>query len=569
MNKKFNQFVEGSFPAVALILFLLLSAFSSSAEEISDDKFTPDGKGGFMLTISGDELFENRHLSGNFQEGTLGTQVLHYLSKDGLSLNFEIYCSGNKTENKEIGFNIAYTGKNSYFIMTSNNDFFVESLEIEWANLGVKANGALSVFGRTEINYNNNFSSISRDNDEQKFLSPDQERSFYRFAQPIRYIAFINASVVDFNSFPDALVAFKSFTIHFVKDAPSPTPDLSIGNPDIEVFDVRWANSGSINIPDFIVPSEGVDTDAYKFFLKPNFTPNSTKPSYEGEIPNGWTSQQWRLFNIFETESLQYDGYWPDDKEKIECTVKNNDITLYPPCSGRYILYAVDSQGNLASNEAVLNIWSDIDNTYNLSQYEEDGSETDPVYRFGINYIGLEASDPTVMNYPYDPNWNDQPLSYKWNAVIHIPGLYDAEILYRITPTTTPENPITPEAIHTISRSSDSTEGWESYSYDGTLDGGNSFNLENLKENTPLMVELKVKKNGAETPVTEDNKSATHFTMFLQGQYNDPLGIADPEAGIEDTVEYFDLNGNRVRRELIGPGIYIRRTPTSVSKVLL
>lgn len=570
--------------AFKLILILITGLCSLTAEAgpvNAEIEYDPDGKG-FYLNFNGSILFTMPYLYNNdFINSGLQSTSYFYQTAPTEGINYIFKTGGNNSEDREMGISRDDT---KFLIWQNSENKYIENIEIEWADIKNCA-GALTLYIRADKPFDYNGGSgekkenIIKVYDDVINLFPDPgKKVVYNIPSPAHFIAFLHyeGELSDPRTFN--LAAIKSFRIHFVDEEPISKTNINFHIGDIdeesENFDLEWLSEGmklSTGMS-FEGENKGLELKDLDFYLIPEFD-IVAKPQATGDKPSDMTEQAWRLYKIFEqVEDAVYDGYITDENP-IYCgnalgnSFDSFDIILNPPCAGKYSLMAVSNNPDflVSGNTLTLNIYPGIKNEYSwLAKYETDGSHEDPIYRFGLNWVNFD-SDHNTLYYPHDFYDESKPNSPN-KGLLFIPGLYNAEILYKLDFNNSNgggEGELSPIRGKRNAPTSADEDGFYPY-----IDE-NSFNLNDLKDKASM--ELKIKKNNAVTPLNENTgKSETNFNIQLvDGTFNVQLGVINLESEKDNDIVFYDLNGIRIDSNNLKKGVYIRKTGTRIEKIVL
>lgn len=532
-------------------------------------EITADDSDGYYLKIGGPEYFDQGDLGGNFSQGVLGTSN-QFTEKYTESVNviYFLRCGVNFSTIMEIGF---YGDQDTKFLITGykeGEEMYVSDIEIGWPLISDRCGGGLSLYGRNESPYStsNNYSAIKSSSSFIMDMYPEAgQKVTYKLSEPMKYVALLH--LINPSAYYQ-IAAMEYIKIHFVKTPPSSTPkepDMFLGNGEEDhVIDVQWTNAGiSFPIKELLSYPDGSDNisdydlNALNFYLTPDFE-LTEKPDVNSEtIPEGMIEQEWYLYKILESQkdTYAYDGYI-DSLDPIECSIDQSrkNLLLPAPCSGKYTLSVSSENINVVPSELTLNVWPNITDEY--SWLKEHGV-TSYLTSFSLNGIIFPGEE--ILSYPFDPIQTTQ--AYNSEAVeMIIPGLYNADVWFKFS-----------NASSSYSVSSKLSEtGEPEVDEEGFTRYQNSnLSLASLNsDQTTLDVELKINKNGAQTPKLLNNKSETSFTINLNDKKNTVVGVE--EIGFDESEPvYYNLNGLRVDKNRILPGLYIRVTDKGAEKVLV
>ncbi|MCH5217271.1 MAG: hypothetical protein J1F07_01760 [Muribaculaceae bacterium] len=426
-------------------------------------------------------------------------------------------------------------------------------------------------------------------NDINLLITPPSDESntkfVYNFDIPVSYIALVY-SAKEQGMDPFSCARFSSFSVHFTDEPVAPKPEVNVKlGSDKKVENLPWCNTG-VNASHLISISGDVDklsADNLKFYLTPLFDSPNSKPNPEAEErpeelwPLGWT-----LYKHFESVADQheflYDGYWPADATHIECKFNPADHSLIipAPCSGRYKLSVEAAEGIILENkELELNIWPDIENNYEwLGDYVKIPEESKYQLSFSINWQNFDTVNVDSHKNISHPVDSDGNLDHGSTAAIFVPGLYDAQIYYRLSSSTTGSDINSEKEF--VRRNVNATSDGSAYATNDNVEGLEGYTpvinhmVDISSVSSTTLMQLRISKNGALTPlVSEGGNSETAFTITPSNglKYNDALGISSPlsDSHTSSTSQpiYYDLQGRRVNpannnQALLPSGIYIK-----------
>lgn len=504
----------------------------------------------------------------------------------------------------------------SRFVINSyenNKRYYIDRLEIDWV-LDENCIGALRLVGSGSetnpydcitMNKEEDYIDKTVPNDINLLITPPSDESntkfVYNFDIPVSYIALVYHSEYNFNQELNkkdynSCARFSSFSVHFTDEpvVPKPKVKVTLGS-DKEVENLPWCNTG-INANHLLSISgdvEKLSADDLKFYLTPLFDSPNSKPNPEAEErpeelwPLGWTLYK-HLESVADRHEFLYDGYWPADATRIECKFNpaDNSLIIPAPCSGRYKLWVDATEDiKLEANELELNIWPDIENNYEwLGDFVRIPEESKYQLSFSINWQNFDTVNVDShknISHPVDTDGN---LDHGSTAVIFVPGLYDAQIYYRLSSSTTGgDNNSEKEFVHrNVNASSDASV----YAINDNVDGLEGYSpvinhiVDISSVSSTTLMQLRISKNGALTPlVSEGGNSETAFTITPSTgiDYNDALGVSSPlsDSNTSSTSQpiYYDLQGRRVNPAnnnpaLLPSGIYIKVIDGRPSKII-
>lgn len=558
-------------------LMLTLPAFNAGAHyEIEEN-------GDFTVTISQDcNVFKNP-VDPN------ATQKYEETVKDVTHSNLNTYLCPIAYTFK--GYIFEYNGNNYDFAFSSSDsavhrfvttkyyegkEYYIESIELKWSEHNLK-DVKLWLHGRSDKAYPDNLTSkeaYAEDCDVEYFLSPEQANAervqVVKFTEPIRYIALTRDIKTD-NT--DTYVRLEYIKLHCTVEPPTASEEtIKVSMGDNSTIALPWKNTG-MQLEGMVSCSDeagNIISDPYdlrlRFYLVPQFA-WSAKPDPNGEQPKGFSNEEWRLFKAMEAKGDLYDGYGSGET-RIECPfdAHGNVITLPAPCSGLYRLEVESDEVALDYEPIELNIWPDVMNAYWLTEENEEGSIVENRYGFALNAVQYEDKGDAYFYYPYQ-DVSDLTLGAfrKESVVILVPGLYDAQIYYKIEGGHLEEQP---ETENGLMPAAEVGTDYQPYSEE------NRFNFLGLTTTSSgAKLQLKIEKNGALTPdVAESGNSESTFYINLSDKIETPTGIAAPaaECCACGAAEYYTISGMKTDGSNLSKGIYIRRQADgTVTKVLI
>ena len=504
----------------------------------------------------------------------------------------------------------------SRFVINSyknNKRYYIDRLEIDWV-VAEKCIGALRLLGSQSETNPYDYLKMSEEDDYIKdvpndinlLITPPSDESntkfIYNFEIPVSYIALVYSPVFIYNEetkkFEDlySWARFSGFSVHFTDEPVAPKPEVKVTlGSDKKVENLPWCNTG-INANHLLSISGDVDklsADNLKFYLSPLFDSPNSKPNPEAEErpeelwPLGWTLYK-HFESVADKHEFLYDGYWLADATHIECKFNPADHSLIipAPCSGRYNLSVKATEDiKLEANELELNIWPDIENNYEwLRDYVTIPENSKYQLSFSLNWQNFDTVNVDShknISHPVDTDGN---LDHGSTAAIFVPGLYDAQIYYKLSSSTTGgDNNSEKEFVrHNVNATYDGSAYVTTDNVDG-LEGytpviNHMVDISSVSSTT--LMQLRISKNGALTPlVSEGGNSETAFTITPRSGlvYNDALGVSSPlsDSNTSSTSQpiYYDLQGRRVNPAnnypaLLPSGIYIKVVDGSTSKFI-
>lgn len=538
--------------AVVLVV-LLTSAAWTAAKAATIECTTVAVEGGIAATFK-----ESGVVSGNIE----ATGPITFLNSEGTpigdtGITYAYYT--NADQNKDICF-----VKETYskFLINQNPSRYIASVEIEWGTPSAYSGSGLHILGRgdgrDEYRYSKtDTTSLVVDYDAQVTLSPAradaQNKSFYSFAdngEKIRCLAMVISLAKKGGE--ECFTRVKSMTITFVDELPDNTPSTvkaTLGSGK-EVENIEWSNRG-MQLSDVLTVKDGpaeLSLSDLRFTIRPDFA-ISAKPAPGAAAPAGIYAEAWNLYLALEEGGHSYDGYL-ESPDAMECaatgSLLRHTLSIPAPCSGRYIL-SVESRNPdvpIEANDLVLNIWPGIRNAYgHLASGAED--EDLSLYNFNINYVVFNDESES-MAYPYAEE-GGEPYA-KDMGLIHIPGLYNAEIFYKWDDA----------SMHAVRGASESGDGGLDLA--GYVSHSETpLNLSNLTS-AGANLSLRICKNNAVTPVDANGNSEVFFNIFLSNSQSIPTAVGSYILSRQDAdapVEIYTLSGMRVNTPSPAPGLYI------------
>ncbi|MCH5214662.1 MAG: hypothetical protein J1E97_05665 [Muribaculaceae bacterium] len=449
------------------------------------------------------------------------------------------------------------------------NPMYIKSIAVEFSENDPKV-GELWLHARADKTYEANLFTIeeyAEEADEEAFFSAtaagESRVQVYEFTKPVRYFALTREISQQTKG---NYVRVCSISITYSATPPTGSSDgllvqLGTGDED-EVVDTPFKPEG-IMLADYVsFPEDEKATVAdagIKFYAIPQFE-SSEKPVAGGEKPENMTAQEWRFFNLFESEinDTAYDG-WLDGADRIECEYNASDNSIYfqPPCSGLYSIHAESDEVEITSNDLAVNVWPDVRNLYYLVD-DQDGEMKIGQYGFSLNSVLMKNDNGSYL-YPYaDKNYKEDGAYGKESVEISICGLFDAQVYYIIDGGHLPTE---------ATRSSEvSLDGYTLYSPE------TAFNFNALTFESPsATLQIKVAKNGSLTPeIGSTGKSENTFPILLSDGKDIPTGIekVSEACKVDCNARYLNLNGMEVQPG--SSGIYIKiDSEGKASKVLV
>lgn len=572
-----------------LVLSLIISGnlLCAKAGVIPDD----DGRG-FTLEFKGDEYYKEFNSTKKFLLTDFSDLYATIMNNNEWN-NIDLWESGVYTDfafcmdtnTHDFGFwTDKYMMTYSRFLINhyEGEALYVERLEIDWCDKTSTSGNKLLIYGSTSENpiYNGVKSIDAMNTKDNQFyieeIQPDQSMSTqYYFDVPIRYLGIFGDGGL---LFPQ----FSAFRIHFTEYDPTQqrqeTTVVEAQLGDGSTVDAEWNRNGIEINTGIVLTDEILDISDLEFTLTPQFE-ITEKPDPDGEQPENWLDQEWAMYGILNENGKAYDGYI-DSTDPIRINEVNYDeygdlcLKVDVPCSGIYALSVKSANPDyeIKAEDQAVNVYAGINTTY-ADLLDKVGDQNNPMGEFGVNWVNFDvwgsSDNRQILHYPMDPNYDGKPNSPDL-GIIYIPGLYNAEIYYRITFS----DEIKEEAIERpiIIYSAAAADDGFILAENTAEPKKKPIDFSNLTESNPATMEIKVKKNGSETPMmSEGGLSEAHFQVMLVAdtKFDDALKVEEvPAAEAEETV-YYDLNGLRVERGNLRQGIYIRRAGGKTEKVVV
>lgn len=502
----------------------------------------------------------------DFKESKIGVYGIIHINNEVIN---GLYDMGFANYNNTNG------GQSRLILNNDNPNKYIESIEIKWASYEA-CNASLWLIGKKEekFGYTQNVSEYGKEGnyDYIETIDPVSENEglcIYKPNVPVKHLALTilpDYRVYDKERQEFDLATISYIRIHYVSEW---TPPVSDPEPEKSHIDIPWLNTG-ITISNYynelsemlgldslsseVVKYDDLDSnpkgilESLTYSLHPEFQP-TPKPTSPDDLED-W---KWWLFNEFESKNQPYDGYLTED-DVIMCYYDpdNACLVIPAPCSGLYTLTV--SNGEKQIFEATLNIWPNIYNSYEVDT--EGIHEYDKDQRFNINTVKFpeiicpETQEMISLPYPYAEDKESAFMAE--NVSICIPGLYNETIYFRKSTQTQTQS----------TRDADS-DGWVKYD-------GSNLDFKDLTDSNKIYLQLRIDKNGASTPLTDDNNSLHNFEISLSTDASIPTGVESVVDESENApVELFTLSGMRVVSSSPSSGLYIRRQGSRAGIILI
>lgn len=594
-NKNFARVILRKTPKTLLIAIFLMTFSLASAHIVEEE-------GGFALKISREcfpNIFSNLGsftTSEDFQEYS-GDQHI-FTEKDHPDFNtldskveYTIIThvnarnSGDNDEaNNDLGFGYFATAADRFVNLEwGDKPMKIKSIVIKWSEFDLQA-GGLRVMGRNDVPYPDDkkysISAFANEAFEEEYFFYSKEANetliqSYVFNNPVDYIAVQR----DIKTINDFMARFEWITIHFI-DESSPkdetATELTLCKGE-EKVSLPWTKEAATikNIVS-IEGEENLESELeemkLQFYLTPEFEPTE-RPDSEGDKVDWMTDGEWYLFTLLEEEKQIYDGFLTvdrDDENKIKCDYDpvSNILTLPAVCSGLYCLSVESDNTDITSNNVHLNIYPDISHTYSFTLTDDDNLPYTLNYEFSLNGVtfGQDLGNKGTLGYPYADKENQNMGAFGAEAVdIDIPGLYNAELYYLIEFQDQPKDDGPSDlGKRGINREAPQLEGYTPYSE-------KKPSLEDLTESNTAKLQLKIVKNGAETPNNENDESVHTLILKLDASVDIPTAVETIDAEFVNSgkARYYNLNGVEVNSRNLASGIYIKVENGKAEKMVI
>ena len=561
-----------------LILSILLPCISlANAHIVKED-------GGFYLTLDlsciqpvniGNFPTNTNVITGDGPRGDLRAydQDRDFNQKE-IGVLYSIYCYFSRImaeQYDELGF---YGGSSTYFMITGypqdSEPKYIESISIKWSKYDrvVDHDGKLWIHARTDVPFDKTktaLDDISAGADEETFMSSkkadDNLTETYRFSKPVKYLAITReGKEANFR-----FVRIESFTIHFVDEDPtagSQPVELLLNGGNTSLIQ-PWSKK-DISLSNFVEIADdnesSIEDLGLEFYLTPDFVPN-VKPDYAAERPADMADLEWKLYQLFENgdNSQNYDGFIGDvlnEEGRIPCPFdpSANTLSIPVPCSGSYTLSVESKVANVKAEDMHLNIYPEITHTYSVMEMDEEEKMVTNSYEFTLNNIrfGGDLTPGGKLQYPFADSKDPASGAYGADAVtIFIPGLFDAKVYYKVDYEGLPEESDPDDMRIRGRKSAEDSDGFVLYS------NANKLDLSGLNGDNLAIMQIKIEKNGAVTPMEEETGNSVH-TFSINLNSNIETGVESISLDTTDAQpRYYNLNGLEVNPANLTQGIYI------------
>lgn len=564
--------------AIFLISFLSLfpSKLFAHIEEVKD---------GYIFTLEQYQCYGNIGTS-NFDTNN---RSLQRLNNNNLTecrpssppfqyLHYAYFNKGNESGNWDMGF-VSSTDFSPYFLITTYGNkpvLFIKSIEIKWSDK-VGSEDPLCIHARADKSYELEYIYGYATPDKEDVLnSTDEVAELYRknanedltqtyvFKEPVNYLLLSGPTEGD-----KKIIRIEYFKVHFTNEDPTTAlneTELVLGSGD-EQINLPWSKEDIVldNIVSTSDPETSLDNLDLRFFLTPEFEPTEA-PDVNASKPQDFDDTYWYLYQQFEGENrMNYDGYIGDrlsDNGKIKCSFDSSSgkLSLPIPCSGLYRLNVESETVNITANSLLLNVYPDITHSYDILVEDQEGMSYTSNFAFSLNQVTFPESLGTdkTLGYPYADKSDLGSGAFNAEAVsIFIPGLYDADIFYKLDFIDKTEADLPPQmgikARKSIPEDLNSL-GYELYS------ATTQPSFTELNENNIAVLQLKIAKNNAVTPDNKDTGNSIHtLALQLDTTVDTPTSVdCVSTESYPSEPQYFNLNGLRIDSRNLAPGIYIR-----------
>lgn len=465
---------------------------------------------------------------------------------------------------------------------------YIKSVDIKWSKLD-EQDDALWLKAKKDVPPKTFYKDLGEMRDEKcdievhpKSSEADDMNQTIVFDKPVNYLV-LTKSNTDKNSTSRWIVIFESITIHFTDEDPTvgerePKKLTLCGGKD--QISMPWTKEGLTL--DNVLSIEGdhelqsgfEDMDLH-FYLTPEFEP-AERPDHTRNKVEGMTDWAWYLFTLLERNGQVYDGFLTvdmDNEKRMECELfdaERNSLTLPSVCSGRYSLSVESGNYEVTSNKVLLNIYPDIIHTYTVFETDEDNLPFPLYYEFSLNGVtfGPNLDSKVTLGYPYADNTDYSKGAFEAEAIIiDIPGLYDADLYYRIEiqeKSTQDDGPsdLSKRGIHKLA------PNLEEY----TLYTEKKPSLVDLNENNEATLQLKIVKNNAVTPDNEENDQSIYtLKLRLDASVDIPTAVDTITAEFVNSgkTRYYNLNGVEVNPRTLPSGIFIKVENGKAEKLVI
>lgn len=292
----------------------------------------------------------------------------------------------------------------------------------------------------------------------------------------------------------------------------------------------------------------------FNITVTPDFETKTAPSKFSEDC--GMTNWEWaQMVSIQSTGTVKdVDAYYVEpvvsDEEYLEVnSSKEFDFKVKFGCSGRYKISITSNNSfvKVVNGEQTIEVYPSITNTYTYTHTDVKGNQT--FYTndcMTINGYGMRDG-----NMDYSGQEDPGKLS---RAVVLIPGLYLFDNIYYSIDAH--------KAVNNARAITETPAGYQAAS------DGRYLDLSDLDGDSDThQLSLIVSKNGASTPIEENNQSSSTFNFTVR---DIPTGVEEITIGNnEGTVEYYDLNGVKVNPENLVKGIYIKVENGKASKIAI
>lgn len=587
--RKFVRLLLRKTPKTLLITIFVMTYSLMKAHITEED-------GGFALTLSRDCFIVPNF--GQFSRGETYFNVMYKFSENdysekhadssrGINFTLHTYINGEDIDNvKNNDFGFFYM---SQFVIHGYEDApkYIKSIDIKWSKEDEK-DDALWLKAKKDEPSKAVYNKIEEMRDEEFDVefhpsSDDADENMNQtiiFDKPVHYL--ILTKTVTSGSTARWIVRFESITVHFTDEDPT------VGGGDAiklslcdgkDQISMPWTKEAATleNIVGFEADEQWSELEEMdlRFYLTPEFEP-AERPDYEGEKIDGMTDWDWYRFSLLERNGRIYDGFLSverDNENRMECEfdAENNALKLPAVCSGLYRLSVESGNSNVTGNEVLLNIYPDIIHTYSVIETGEDNIQNYINYEFSINGVtfGQSLGSKGTFGYPYADNTDYSKGAFEAEALdIDIPGLYDAELYYRVDFQDKPMQDDGPGDLgkHGLLKVAPDIEGYKHYTEESKPD------LTDLTENKEAVLQLKIVKNNAMTPDNEEDGQSVHtLTLKLDASVDIPTAVDTITADyvFSGITRYYNLNGVEVNPRNLPYGIYIKVENGKAEKLVI
>lgn len=575
--------------AIFIISFLSLfpSKLFAQVVEVED---------GYILTYSQGSYDETFKTEGNFDIGKAGNMT--FPSTQNLDTSIRLFIEGFRfqgyfnqmNDNYDMGF-VPSTKLNTYFNLTkyfktnttlNAKEFYIKSIEIKWSDKP-GSHDPLWVHARKSNPYKvdiqdgsfliPNLEDIESDTDEfvifDRKEANDDLTQVHFFKKPVKYFILSCPDQSTTTTGENHIIRVEYFKVHFTYEDPTTAlneTELVLGSGDDQI-NLPWSKEDIVldNIVSTSDPETSLDNLELRFFLTPEFEPTEA-PDVNASKPQDFDDTYWYLYQQFEGENrMNYDGYIGDrlsDNGKIKCSFDSSSgkLSLPIPCSGLYRLNVESETVNITANSLLLNVYPDITHSYDILVEDQEGMSYTSNFAFSLNQVTFPESLGTdkTLGYPYADKSDLGSGAFNAEAVsIFIPGLYDADIFYKLYFIDKTEADLPPQMGIKARKSIPddlNSQGYELYS------ATTQPSFTELDENNIAVLQLKIAKNNAVTPDNKDTGNSIHtLALQLDTTVDTPTSVdCVSTESYPSEPQYFNLNGLRIDSRNLAPGIYIR-----------